>query len=176
MEAARRYSDALFELALESAALDGAAADMATLSAAFAQNPDLRLAASSPLIAPNERAAALAAIAERLGLSELGRRFVGVLAQNGRAGAIPDIAKLFEARLAAQRGERAVEITAAQPLSDAQHKELIAALEAALGQKVRADVRIEPRLLGGFVARAGSLQYDASLRAKLDSLAISLTS
>lgn len=176
MEAARRYSDALFELALESSALDGAAADMAKLSAAFAQSPDLRAAAASPLIAPNERAAALAGIGALLGLSDLGRRFIGVLALNGRAGAIPEIAKLFAARLAAHRGERAVEITAAHPLDETQRAALIAALEAALGQKVAADIRIEPRLLGGFVARAGSLQFDASLRAKLDSLAISLTS
>lgn len=176
MEAARRYSDALFELAREQNALDAASADLATLARAFTESADLRAAAASPLVALPERARALAAVAEHLGISLLGQRFVGVLTQNRRAGAIPAIAKLFEARLAAHRGERAVEITAAQPLSDAQQHGLIAALEAALGQKVRADFRVEPRLLGGFIARAGSLQFDASLRSKLDSLAISLTS
>lgn len=176
MEAARRYSDAVFELARDESALDEISKDLVVLAGAFAQSRDLREAASSPLIAPVERARALAGVVAHLGISPLGQRFVGVLAQNGRAGAIPEIARLYQARLAAHRGERAVEITAAQPLSDAEQQAMIASLEAAFGQKIRADVRVDPFLLGGFVARAGSLQFDASLRSKLDSLAISLTS
>lgn len=176
MEAARRYCDALFELALEQNALEAASKDLTILAAAFTQSADLRAAAASPLIAPAQRERALAAVAAHLGLSDLGGRFVGVLAQNGRAGAIPDIAKLFAARLAAHRGERAVEITLASPVSGAQQNELIAALEAALGQKIRAEIRVDAQLLGGFKVRAGSLQFDASLRSKLDSLAISLMS
>lgn len=176
MEAARRYGDALFELALEQDALEAASRDLMILAAAFTESADLRAAAASPLIAPAQRESALAAVAAHLGLSDLGRRFVGVLAHNGRAGAIPAIAKLFAGRLAAHRGERSVEITVASPVSGAQQQELVAALEAALGQKIRADIRVDAQLLGGFVARAGSLQFDASLRSKLDSLAISLTS
>ena len=89
---------------------------------------------------------------------------------------LPLIADQFEQRLADHRSERRVEIISAQPMEAAQLQSLTASLSAALGKQVRANVRIDERLIGGFIARAGSRQFDASIRSKLDALAVQLTS
>jgi F-type H+-transporting ATPase subunit delta len=175
MQAAERYVGALFDLAEQEKALDQAAADLAAIREAF-KNKDVQLAAGSPRIDPAERGKAFAAVAEALGLSPLARRFVGVVAQNGRAPLLPLIADQFEQRLAEHRGERRVEIIAAQPMEPAQLQSLTASLSAALGKQVRPTVRIDERLIGGFIARAGSRQFDASIKSKLDALAVQLTS
>jgi len=175
IETAQRYVEALFDLARGQDMLDRAAQDLAVVEAAF-QNPDLSRAAASPRIDPEERVRAFAAVAEKLGVSELTRRFIGVLAQNGRAGLLPLISEQFKERLAEHRGERRVEIVAAQPLEPAQLERLVADLSAALGKKVRPSVRVDESLIGGFIARAGSRQYDASIKSKLDALAVQLTS
>lgn len=174
-EAAKRYVEALFDLALQANTLDPVQGDLAGFKAAF-QNPDLRLAAASPRIEPAERLRAFAAVGKALGISDLTAKFVGVVVQNGRAALIPLIADQFQQRLAEHRGERQVEIIAAQPLEASQLQDLTASLSKAFGQPVRAQVRIDERLIGGFIARAGSRQFDASIRSKLDALAVQLHS
>lgn len=175
IETAQRYVEALFDLANAQQALDRTAQDLTAFETAF-QNPDLARAAASPRIDPQERVRAFSAVAQSLGVSDLTRKFVGVVALNGRAGLLPLIAQQFQQRLAEHRGERRVEIVAAQPLEPAQLERLVADISAALGKQVRAAVRVDGSLIGGFIARAGSRQFDASIKSKLDALAVQLTS
>lgn len=175
IEAASRYVEALFDLAGDAGSLDQINADLASFKSAFEANKDLARAAVSPRVDAAERVRAFAAVAEALKVSDLTRRFVGVVAQNGRAGLLPLIADQFDQRVIDHRGERRVEIITAQPMEAAQLQSLTASLSAALGKQVRANVRIDERLIGGFIARAGSRQFDASIRSKLDALAVQLT-
>lgn len=173
-QAAGRYATAAFELAEENGALDAVAGDLANFAKAIADNPDLARAATSPLIPPEEKSRALVAVAEKLGLSPLGRNLIGVAAANGRASDIPSIATAFRRKLAEKRGQRAVEIVSASALDAAQLKTIVDALSKALGQAVQPETRVDANLIGGFIARAGSRQFDASLKTKLDSLKLAL--
>ena len=173
-EAAERYARAAFELALESNALDALEGDFAKLTAAFKDSADLRAAAASPLIDPAEKAKALTAVARALGLSPLGCNLVGVAAQNRRAGELPLIARAFRRRLASHSNASQAEIISAKPLSEAQRKDILAALSKALGKEIEAESKVDESLIGGFIVRVGSRQFDASLRAKLDTLKLAL--
>lgn len=173
-EATDRYAQAAFELALESIGLEALEKDFAILDSAFAESADLRLAARSPLIDSEEKVRALTAVAAKIGLSELAQKVVGVAARNGRAGELPALAEAYRARVAAYRGARTVEVVSAQPLAAEDLQTIIAALKAALGQEVQPKTRVDESLIGGFVVRAGSRQFDASVRTKLDSLKLAL--
>ena len=173
-EAAERYAAAAFELAQESNALDAVDADLKTFANAIHESADLKRAVNSPLIAPDEKAKALTAVAEKLGLSTLGRNIIGVAAQNRRGRELLDIAAAFRRRLAAHRGTRDVEIISASPLAPAQLESLTKALSKALGSIVTPTTRVDEALIGGFVVKAGSRQFDVSLRTKLDSLKLAL--
>lgn len=175
-QAADRYAAAVFELAVEAKALDAVEKDFVTLASAFADSSDLRAAAASPLISPEDKSRALSAVAAKLGLSELGRNLVGVVAKNGRAAALPEIGRAYFRRLAAYRGTRRVEIVSAQPLAEGEQASILAALEKALGAKVQAELKVDDALIGGFVVRAGSRQFDASVKSKLDQLKLALKS
>lgn len=174
-EAADRYAAAIFELADESNALEAIETDLARFAEAMAANPDLKFAANSPLIPPEEKSSALAAVAEKLGLSTLGRNLIGVAAANRRAGDLPAIAASFGRMLAKKRNQRAVEIVSAAPLDEKQVQAISQALSKALGgQTVQPRVSVDESLIGGFIVRAGSRQFDASLRTKLDNLKLAL--
>lgn len=175
IQTAQRYVEAVFDLASAENMLDRVAQDLAAFKAAF-QNPDLVRAANSPRIDPEERVRAFAAVAQTLAVAELTRKFIGVVVQNGRARLLPLISDQFQQRLAEHRGERQVEILAAQPMEPAQLERLVAELSAALGKQVRPTVRVDASLIGGFIARAGSRQFDASIKSKLNALAVQLTS
>jgi F-type H+-transporting ATPase subunit delta len=175
-EATERYAQAAFELALEENALDAVEKDLAAMADAFAISQDLRTAAQSPLIDPTQKAKALVAVAQKLGLAPLSCNIVGVVATNRRAAELPAIAKALAKLAARHRGARQVEIVSAQPLTDSERSALLAGLKSSLGADVTATERVDESLLGGFVVRAGSRQFDASLKSKLDGLRLALKS
>lgn len=175
-EAAARYARAVFDLAKESNALDAVEKDFSMFAAAWKESADLRDAARSPLIDPETKAKALTAVAEKLGLSDLGRKAVGAIAQNRRAGELLGIFSAYRALVARDRGARQVEIISARPLSAAEKAAIVDGLAAQIGAKVEAETSVDESLVGGFVVRIGSRQFDASVKAKLDALRLALKS
>jgi F-type H+-transporting ATPase subunit delta len=173
-EAAGRYAQAAFELALEANAVEALERDFTAFAAMVGESADLRAALQSPLIEPGENSRALVAVARKLGLSELGCNVIGLVAQNGRAGVLPGVFKAFAVLAARHRGARQVEITSATPLEPAQLDDLLKVLAKALGGKVEAVTHVDPSLLGGFIVQAGSRQFDSSLKTKLEALKLTL--
>ncbi len=171
---AERYANALLELAEERKTLDQVADDLEALKALLAASPDLVHVTRSPLIAREDRARAMQAVAERAGFSALTRNFVGVVARHGRLFALQDIVERFLAVLAARRGEVTAEVTAAHMLDDDQLRALEAALGSVAGGKVSIDLKVEPGILGGLVVRLGSRLYDSSLGSRLRRLELSM--
>jgi F-type H+-transporting ATPase subunit delta len=169
-EAALRYAQAAFDLAKDAGALDAVAKDLSAVKAAFSESADLRLAASSPMFAAEDKTRAFAAVTAKLGLSTLGRNLVGVAVQNGRAKDLPAIAESFAALYAAHRGVKPVEVISAKPLSAAELEAILAGVREAVGGAVETVAKVDPELIGGFIVRIGSRQYDASLKSKLESL------
>jgi F-type H+-transporting ATPase subunit delta len=175
-QATERYAQAAFELALDQKALDAVEKDLATMAEAFSISADLRTAAHSPLIDPAEKARALVAVAQKLGLSPLGCNIVGVVATNRRAAELPALAKAYSKLVARHKGARQVEIISAKPLTDKERGDILAGLKKSLGADVTASESVDESLLGGFIVRAGSRQFDASLKAKLEGLKLALKS
>jgi len=175
-EAAARYAHAVFELAKEAKQLEAVEQDFAKFAAAWKESADLRAAARSPLIEPAEKARALVAVARKLGVSDLGARTIGVVAQNRRAAELPAIAAAYRSMVARARGARQVEIVSARPLAEQEKSAIVEALGKQLGAKVEAETSVDDSLIGGFVVRVGSRQFDASVKAKLDALRLALKS
>jgi len=112
----------------------------------------------------------IAIIAERTGAAELTRRFLGLLARQGRLFALPGVIDAFAALLASYRGEVSAELISAVPLSDEQIGKLKEQLSETVGKSISLSTSIDPDLLGGIVVRVGSRMIDASLRTKLHRL------
>ena len=111
------------------------------------------------------------AVADILGLSPVSKNFLGVLAENRRLSALPEIIRAFSAIAAAQRGEATAEVTSAHALDDLQVEQLRQKLEAREGRNVKIKTSVDPDLLGGLVVTIGSKRIDSSIRTRLNSLA-----
>jgi F-type H+-transporting ATPase subunit delta len=164
---AARYATALFDLADERRALDAVAAELQQIKRLLAESEDLRRLVRSPVLSREEQERAMAAVLTEAGVSDLVRRFVGLVASNRRLFALEAMIDAFLAELARRRGEMVAEVTAAAPLSEAQERALVDQLKQALGAKVTIDVKTDPSLLGGMVVRVGSRMIDYSLKSKL---------
>ena len=104
-------------------------------------------------------------------LSETGRNFVRVLAENHRLPYVAKINKIFEDERANSEGRSQVEVTSAFELDDSQRQRIADAMSKRLGTEVDLTVRIDGSLIGGVVIRAGDLVIDASLRGRMNGLA-----
>jgi F-type H+-transporting ATPase subunit delta len=169
-----RYGRALFDLAVEQSALEAVEADLAALKAMMKESADLRALLVSPRYSGDDRTAGLAAVAARADLCELTRKFLGLLAANGRTAALGAVIAAVERLAAARRGVVAAKVTTAVALTAAQTQSLAAALRAALGRDPQIETAVDPAILGGLKVRVGSRLYDASLKSKLDSLKFAL--
>lgn len=166
-----RYASALFELASEAGTVSAVESDLETLAAALRESDEFRAVTTNPELSRDAQRQAVTAVAEHLGLSDLTTRFLGVLANNRRLSALPDMIGAFKAIAAAQRGEVTAHVTSAHPLADSQLSELRNKLTQREGRTVILSHDVDPDLLGGLVVTIGSKRIDASIRTRLNSLA-----
>lgn len=171
---AGRYARALLELAEEASVLDQVADDLGRLEAAIAESDDLRRLIASPLYGREQQGAVLGAVAEKLGVQDLTRRFVLLVAHNRRLFTLPRMIRAYLEELARRRGEVTAEVTSALALDAEQRRALTDALKAELGAKVRVDLKVDKSLLGGLIVRVGSRMFDSSLRNKLQRLQLAM--
>lgn len=171
---ADRYASALYELAEERGALDQVAKDLRSFQSMLGESADLRRLIASPVVSRRDHRKGVVALAEKAGLSELSRNFLGLLAANRRLPALSGIAAAYLARLSAARGEVTAEVTSATKLSDSQSSALSAALRQALGKDVSVRSRIDPSILGGLIVQIGSRMIDNSVRTKLQRLQLAM--
>ncbi len=147
---------------------------MRSLKAAVADSGDLRILLASPRFSAEDKGKALAAIARKAKFSATTQKFLGLLALNGRAGALAEAIDAFQRLAADARGAVSAEVVTAVPLTAAQSKGVAQALRQALGKDPEISTRVDPALLGGIKVKVGSRLFDASLRSKLDSLKFAL--
>lgn len=173
-EAPKRYAQALLELAEGAKSLKTIEKDVKTLKGIFAKSDDLSRMVSSPVIALDDKVAALTALAKKAKVSKLSTQFIGTVAKNRRASEIPAMLVSFEAMVARRKGSQVAKVTSAQKLTAAQLTSLKSNLKKSLGRPVDVETSVDPDLLGGFIVRIGSRLYDSSLKTKLEDLKIAL--
>jgi F-type H+-transporting ATPase subunit delta len=167
---AGRYATALFELALETKAVDQVQSDLNAFDALVASSPDLARLVRSPAFSAEEQARALAALLDKAGLTGIAANFLKVVATNRRLFAVHDMIRAFNALVAQHRGEVTAQVTVAETLNDARMNEIRDALKQVTGKDVKVDVTVDPSIIGGLKVKLGSRMVDASLRTKLNSI------
>ena len=169
-----RYAQALFDLATEEKTVALVEADLKTLKKMRFESKDFRTLLASPAFGAGDKGKALAALAAKGKFHSTTRKFLGLLAANGRTSSLPEVINGFEALASKARGAISAQVTTAVALTAAQSKGVAAALRTALGRDPEIETRVDPSILGGIKVRVGSRLFDASLRSKLDSLKFAL--
>jgi len=172
--ASGRYASAIFDLAKSSGSLDSVASEFDALGTVLKDNSELSDVIASPAYSRDQQGAVMAQIGQKLGASDITRKFVGLMAQKGRLALLPDAMKGFSALLAEERGEETAEVVSAKPLSDMQRDALAQNLKSSFGKDVKIDASVDPSLLGGLIVKIGSKMVDASLKSKLERLELAM--
>lgn len=164
---ARRYAQAVFELALASNQLERWQSDLGKVAGVLG---DTTLIAwlENPKIHFDEK---LRVLAENLNdISPLALNLVRLLVAKGKPALITEVATEYQRRLDQHNGIERAEVITAVPLDDKTELELAAKLGTITGKKVVLKPRVDPAVLGGVIARIGGKLLDASTRSKLEAL------
>ncbi|TGD43464.1 F0F1 ATP synthase subunit delta [Pseudotabrizicola sediminis] len=167
---AARYATALFELAKETGALVALESDADALTAALSSSADFGTLISSPVITREDQARSIAAIAAKMGLSDLTAKTLQLMAAKRRLFVLPHVLSRLAAMIAEEKGEVTAEVTSATALSDEQANTLAATLKARVGKDVKLKTAVDESLIGGLVVKLGSTMIDTSVKAKLAAL------
>lgn len=168
---ARPYAEAAFELAKSAGALASWQEALARLAAA-SLDPAMRECMADPRLTSATLAELFLGVAGELTPEQC--NFLHILVDNRRLDVLPEISALFEELKNAQEGTREALVTSAFPITDAQLGKLVTDLERKFGCRIKATVQVDPELIGGVRIALGDQVIDASVRGKLNAMAVSL--
>ena len=164
----RMYARALFQAAQDADRVDAVSADLAELSRAVDEVPELRAFLRNPQIEPAGKGEVLEQLTA--GADELVRNFVRLVAEKSRAGELPEISAELGVLVALAQNRLSVELTTSYELSDEEAKSIVQTIEKASGRTVDATRTVDPSLIGGIVLKIGSHRADGSVRGRLERL------
>jgi F-type H+-transporting ATPase subunit delta len=171
---ARPYARAIMDVAQSPEKAAALRDEMAQFEQIRKSSNELQLMYANPGIDFEAKSQITATLAKRLGLSDLAVRLLNVLIQNRRINDLNEIVAGLSTMIREATGTVAAEVRSASALSPKEEEELRAMLAKKVGAKVEVDVRVDPSLIGGFVAKIGSEVYDASVAGKIEKFRESL--
>jgi F-type H+-transporting ATPase subunit delta len=169
---ARRYAEALFELARDKGTLDSWATELGRL-AELGNDPVAARLLATPGGDTSGKRRAIEAIAGPLS-PEVGR-LVDLLLERKRGHLFPALGEAFADRVREHRGILRADVTTAVPLNDADRDMVAARLRRHFGKEIEVHNQVDAQILGGVVARVGDQLLDGSLRGSLERLRQRLT-
>jgi len=170
MGIATRYAQALFEIAKDDKGLIALEADTNALGAALIESPELASMIASPVVAREDQARAMAAIATAMNLSPMMGNTIALMANKRRLFVLPQLVADLKARIAIEKGEVTADVVSATKLTAAQATKLAATLKARVGKDVKLNTSVDATLIGGLIVKLGSTMIDTSVKAKLAAL------
>ncbi|MCH7654107.1 MAG: F0F1 ATP synthase subunit delta, partial [Chloroflexi bacterium] len=161
----RRYAQAVFQLALEHDGLEMWLDDL-TLLASATQDAEFSAFLDAPQVTVAQK---IQVIADSLGdhINPLALNLVSLLAGRNSAGLITGITEVYQELLDAHTGIERADVVTAVGIDDDQQKRIADLLKSIVGKEVTITTRVEPELIGGFVARVGDRVIDGSTRTRL---------
>lgn len=169
LRAARRYSRALFNVALERNEIDAIAESLATVTSTAATTPELLTVLQHPLVTRERKNHLLGEVFGNSVHADVAS-FLLLLVEKDRASIIPNVAREFARLVDEHRKVTDAEVLSAIELTEAQTKVLAEQLQAATGNAVRLQTRVDPAILGGLVVRVGDKLIDGSVVTQLKSI------
>ena len=131
---------------------------------------DLRHVMFSPAVPSSKKRSVITRLGGDLALAPKVRNFLFVVSDHQRMGQLSAILEAFEASIDRNRGVVRAGVTSALEMDQAQRGALETQLSKTVGQRVRMEFSVDKALIGGVVARVGSVVYDGSVRGQLDAI------
>ena len=168
------YAEALLQVAESRQETDTVATQVRELLALWNGSAQLREAMASPVLEPDAKKAALAALFDEQVTPSV-QNLLKLLADRQRIAVLDAVLERFLELYRELRHITLAKVSSATPLSEEQQAQLNQKVQAIAGNKaVEFDLNADPSLIGGFVVNLGSQVIDASLAGQVRRLGLAL--
>ncbi len=165
---ARRYAEAIFDIAVKQNTLDRTLDDVQEIAKLFAIRKLAYLLREPNIPWKRKEAALRQALESRVLPTSLNLALLVI--QRGLVDIMPNIARELNQLVLDYKNEAIAQVTTATPL-DAKLKDRVKqALERMTGRTIIMETRVQPAILGGIVARVGDKVIDGSVERRLKML------
>jgi F-type H+-transporting ATPase subunit delta len=167
---AKRYAKSLIDLSNEKGVMDAVNNDMKLFSSVCAENRDLALVLSNPIINGDKKLITLKQIFSQK-MNTLTMSFFEIVIRKGREKYLVQIAKEFTDQYKLLKKIVTAEIVSAVGLDDKLRRKIYDMIRNDSNSEVELVEKVNSKLIGGFVLRIGDRQYDASISSEIRKLA-----
>jgi F-type H+-transporting ATPase subunit delta len=165
---AQRYAKALIDLAVERNQVDAVKADIDIIRQAL--TPEFRMMLLSPVISDQQKSRIFRAVFQK-NLSPLSFSFFDLVFSKRREWILREIADEFFTKYRELKGIEIIEITTAVDVSDELKNNIrdrFQHLPRFQNKTVEIKSKVDPNILGGFIAQSHDILFDASIRNDLN--------
>jgi len=128
---------------------------------------DLQNALISPMFSEKERIAALGGICDAMGLPEIVKKFLKVVAKRGRLGFLKEIALSFSELADKAASIVVVEVVTARPITNDEQAEISSSLGRMVEGRLEFNWIVDSSILGGMLVRYAGNVLDGTLKSRL---------
>ena len=164
---ARPYARAIRDAAGSAIKANEIRGELMRFESSMRGSSELRDVYANPAVDEATKIAITQRIASKMNLSDLAAKTLEVLVRFQRINDIGAILAALAAYVNQELGVAVAEVRSAKSLSADEIAQLADTLGKKVGKRVELDIRTDPELLGGFVARIGSEVWDASVIGKI---------
>jgi F-type H+-transporting ATPase subunit delta len=169
--AAARYARALLDVAIkEKADLERIEQELTDFAGLLDQQPALEKVLLNPAVPVPRKRAVVVELTTRAKFLPIVAKLLALLGERDRLILIPDLVASYRDRLADYRKIVRAEVTTATPLPPERVQQIQKSLAEVTGRTVSLQARVDPSIVGGLVARVGSVVYDGSVTRQLEKL------
>jgi F-type H+-transporting ATPase subunit delta len=169
LRTANRYAEALMTTAKELQVLTHVSDDFVVLQRIINESHEFQLFLKSPVLKKEKKQQVFETTFGKV-IQPLTIKFLSLLVEKGREDILFSIIEAFFRLQDEMLGIVNVHVLAAAELSEQQTAQLEQRFEAYSKKKVRIDVSLDPKLIGGFIARIGDTVFDGSVKRQLELL------
>lgn len=172
---ARPYARAIIDAAGSPKKANEIRGELMRFETAMNTSAELREMYANPGVDEATKLKITSQLAGRMKLSDGAKKVLDVLVRFHRINDITAILSALTHYVNEALGVAVAEVRSAKSLTPDELEQLAETLSKKTGKRVQLDVRTDPKLLGGFVARIGSEIWDASVAGKIHKFRESLT-
>jgi F-type H+-transporting ATPase subunit delta len=172
---ARPYARAIIDAAGSPQKANELRGELMRFETAMNTSPELRELYANPGIEESAKLTITNQLASKMKLSDGAKKVLEVLVRFHRINDLSSILAALAASVNAALGVAVAEVRSAKQLTPDEIDQLAKTLSQKTGKKIELDIKTDPSLLGGFVARIGSEIWDASVAGKIHKFRESLT-
>lgn len=163
----KRYAIALYDVAKESSQTEALLEEYGSFVDSCKSSSEFLEFIMNPLINRDDKVKVFDDLKGK-SLSDTLYSFLVLLAKKNRLPILLEVYDVLRALNMDEKGEVEAEVSVAVEVSDADKAEIQKVLSKITGKKVSLDVKVDPSILGGLVAKVNSDLFDASVKGQLN--------